>query len=194
MATVNQEFQSAPAGRRVVAQMFFGFGAMLVAFVFAVGIAYHRQRGHPLFSTEWILSLFFPFLGILLALPAFLRERARIAQFRIEENVLVLGKERFPLEGLVEVARDPQVLRRARRAFAGQAVIRRLRAPGTSNGQGKFCSIIGTFKSERLGKFYAFLSGTENAVVLRWPDKAVAVSPADAEFFIYMARSAAGLR
>jgi hypothetical protein len=192
MATVNQEFQSAPAGRRVMAQMFFGFVAMLVGFVFAVGIAYHRRR--PVSSTDWVLSLCFPFMAILLAVPAFLRERARIAQFRIEENVLVLGKERFPLEGLVEVARDPLVLRKARRTLTGQAVIRKLRAPGTSNGQGKFCSIIGTFRSQRLGKFYAFLSGTENAVVLRWPDKAVAVSPVDTEFFIYMARSAAGLR
>jgi len=55
-------------------------------------------------------------------------------------------------------------------------------------------SIRGSFRSKRLGKFYAFVTDTEKAVVLRWPDKAVAVSPMDTEFFIHMARSAGGLR
>jgi hypothetical protein len=38
------------------------------------------------------------------------------------------------------------------------------------------------------------MTDSDHAVVLRWPDKVVAVSPADTEFFIYSARAAAGLR
>ncbi|HEY5079215.1 MAG TPA: PH domain-containing protein, partial [Opitutaceae bacterium] len=70
----------------------------------------------------------------------------------------------------------------------------RIMGLGRRNVSGKLASIQGTFKSKKLGKFYAFLTGTENAVVIRWPDKSVAVSPADTEFFIYMVRSGAGLR
>ena len=38
------------------------------------------------------------------------------------------------------------------------------------------------------------MTGTEYAVIVRWPDKVVAVSPADTEFFIFSAQKAAGLR
>jgi hypothetical protein len=61
-------------------------------------------------------------------------------------------------------------------------------------GNGGLGAIRGRFKSKRIGKFDAFLTDTDHAVVLRWPDKTVAVSPADPEFFILIARSAAGLR
>ena len=61
-------------------------------------------------------------------------------------------------------------------------------------GNGGLGAIRGRYWSKRLGKFDAFLTGSENAVVLRWPDKVVAVSPADTEFFIYSARAAAGLK
>ena len=52
----------------------------------------------------------------------------------------------------------------------------------------------GYCKSKRMGKFYRFLTNPEKAVVLRWPDNVVAVSPADPEFFMLMSRKAAGLQ
>jgi hypothetical protein len=76
------------------------------------------------------------------------------------------------------VTRDREVLHRARKIW----------------GNGGLGAIRGRFKSKRIGKFDAFLTDTDHAVVLRWPDKTVAVSPADPEFFILIARSAAGLR
>ena len=178
MATVNQEFQSAPIGRRVIVTAIACFAVLLVMgvfnFFFAQGHYSHRSSD-PIVG---VVAPLFPMVGLLIAVPAFFIERARTSRFRIEENCLVLGRRRFPLEGLVEVDRDPDVLRRARKLW----------------GNGGMGSIRGRFRNKRIGDFYAFLTCTENAVVLRWPDKAVAVSPEDPEFFILSARSAGGLR
>jgi hypothetical protein len=193
MAKVTQEFQSAPMGRRVVFQMVLGIGGACVAFAVGIIVAFERHARH--YSRGDLMALFIgPFLAIALAVPAFLRERSRVSKIRIEENVLVLGKQSYPLEGLVSAERDSDVLRGARRTIPDGITISYPFAFGKRNLPGKFSSIQGTYKSKRLGKFYAFLTGTEHAVLLRWPDRAVAVSPADTEFFIYMVRLAAGLR
>src|ERR1035438_10552840 len=110
MTSVNQDFQSAPAGRRVVVTMiavFFGlFGAIAVNAAFAFK-ALHAHSS-PANRTAAVLA---PLVGLLVVLPVFLFQRSRIARFRIEENCLVLGRKRYPLEGLVDVARDPGILR-----------------------------------------------------------------------------------
>jgi hypothetical protein len=192
MATVTQDFESAPLGRRVVLQMIFGIGTACMASVIGAVVAFQAQARHHQ-GKDWVIAFIGPVLGFVVAVPLFFMERSRVSRFRIEENILVLSKQKYPLEGLVSVERDPEVLRRARRTLRGGNSVFRSLATG-SNFSGKLSSIQGTFKSKKTGKFYAFLTGTENAVVLRWPDKAVAVSPADPEFFIYMVRSAAGLR
>ncbi|HXQ79931.1 MAG TPA: PH domain-containing protein [Opitutaceae bacterium] len=177
MATVNQEFESAPMGRRVVATMVFILAiissAVAVNFVFAFKAlqTHATQMGRT-------LVVLTPLAGLLIALPLFFIRRSRAARFRIEENYLVLGRKRFPLEGMVEIARDPDVLRWAFRI----------------RGEGGLGAIQGRYWSKRVGKFDAFMTDTEKAVVLRWPDRVVAVSPADTAFFIMCARSAAGLK
>ena len=103
--------------------------------------------------------------------------RATTARFSIEDNVLVFAKKRYPLQGVVSVDRDPEILRGAVRLM----------------GNGGLGAIRGRFWSKRIGKFEAFMTGTENAVVVRWPDRVVAVSPSDTEFFISCVRSAAKL-
>jgi hypothetical protein len=175
MATVNQVFQSAPMGRRVYFSIIFAVGILLVIFAVNFYVAFHKIQHVPV-SARFIQGLA-PLAPIFILLLTFLFERSKTSQFWIANNVLILGKKRYPLEGLVDVARDPQVLRRAIRKF----------------GNGGIGSIRGRFWSKRLGSFETFLTGTENAVLLRWPDKIVAVSPADTEFFIYSARAAAGL-
>jgi hypothetical protein len=176
MATVNQTFQSAPIGRRVFFSMIFAVGVLVIIFAVNLYVAFHKITHAPV-SARFIQGLV-PLVPIFILLVTFLFERSKIAQFSIEDNVLVLGKKRHPLVGLVEVAKDPKVLRRAIKKF----------------GNGGIGSIRGKFWSKRLGTFEAFLTDTENAVLLRWPDKLVAVSPADSEFFIYSARAAAGLK
>lgn len=177
MAIVNQVFPSAPMGRRVIAPMV-GVAAVLFAGIaFNALVVARHMPGRASLAEKGVVSLA-PIVGLLITVPIFLYERSVTSQFSIEENCLVLGRKRFPLEGLVEASRDPNILRWAVKRHAN----------------GGLGAIRGRFWSKRVGSFYAFLTGTENAVVLRWPDKVVAVSPADPDFFIYSARSAAGLK
>jgi len=177
MTEVNQEFQSAPAGRQVI-------GTMIVIFVIIFGgvavnlaFAFKALKAHPSPASHAVVVLT-PLVGLLVLLPVFLIQRSRIEKFRIEENCLVLGRRRYPLEGLVEVARDPGIMRWAFKIA----------------GNGGLGAIRGRFWSKRVGKFEAFLTDAEKAVVLRWPGRVIAVSPEDPEFFIMCARSASGLK
>jgi hypothetical protein len=182
MASVNQEFESAPMGGCIYRQMVGGFVVMVLAFAIGSTAAITTHHGHTA-SVDWIALAFGPLFGLAIAIPAYLKERSRVARFRIDENCLVLGKERFPLSGVVEITRDPEILRGARKVFGGGALFRRR---GMTDGFRGYC------KSKRIGRFYRFLTNTDNAVVLKWPDNIVAVSPADPEFFILMARKASG--
>lgn len=177
MATITQEFASAPMGKRVIGPTVMTFSVLLVVLLFNIvfSIAGLSRNTKP---TDRVAVAVAPLVGLLVTLPLFLYERSKVARFRIDENCLVLGTKRFPLQGVVEVRRDPEVMRWSIKLFAN----------------GGLGSLRGSFRSKRIGKFYAFMTGTENAVVLRWPDKTIAVSPADPEFFMLSVRSAAGLR
>jgi Bacterial PH domain len=177
MAEVNETFHSAPMGRKLI----WGLGGVVTVIIVSVmitgGRAIQKLPPHSPVATK-MLSTVAPLLGAAVTFGLFLRERAKVSQFRVEKDELVLGKKRFPLQGLVSVERDPEVLKGALKLW----------------GNGGLGSIRGHFTSKRLGKFETFLTGTENAVVLRWPDKVLAVSPADPEFFILSVQKAASLR
>jgi hypothetical protein len=176
MAIINQTFPSAPMGRRIMLTGVLVFGLLVIVFVGNLYAVMTRMRdlGSP---GSRILQSSAPVFPLVFAMLSFGFERFRTSQIKIENNVLVLGRKRYPLEGLSEAVQDSDVLRNARRQMA-------------NGGMG---AIRGKFRSARLGSFEAFLTDPERAVVLKWPDKVVAVSPADPEFFIYSARSAAGL-
>jgi hypothetical protein len=176
MTTVNQVFQQAPAGRRIFYSTMFAFAVLLVVLVanFYFSEIRYDTRAAP--GARLIRALA-PLIAPIFVVPMFLFERSRISRFSIEENVLVLGKKRYPLQGLLEVAPDTRILSGAIKKFG-------------NDGLG---AIRGSYWSRRLGSFYAFLTDTQKALVLRWPDKTVAVSPADPEFFIYSVRAASGL-
>ncbi len=176
MVPVNAQFSSAPLGRRVIWAAATVMTAVTVAAIFGIVAVTHGLRGRVDPAVR-ILTICAPFLGILIVVPTFLIERARTASFRIEDNVLVLGSKRYPLASLTEVTRDPTVLKGALRIM----------------GNGGLGSIRGRFWSRRMGRFEAFLTDPELAVALRWRDRTVVVSPADPEFFIHSARSAAAL-
>lgn len=176
MATVTQEFESAPMGKRVLYPTIMAFGVISVGFLFNIGLASLGLANKP--PMDRVIVALTPLLGFAIILPIFLFERSKVARFRIDDNCLVLGLKRFPLEGATSVERDPEVMCWAIKIIAN----------------GGLGSLRGSFRSKRMGKFYAFLTGTENAVVIKWPDKTVAVSPMDTEFFILSAKSAAGLR
>ncbi len=84
---------------------------------------------------------------------------------------------RFPLEGLKDVTPDREALRGARKIIGNDG----LRA------------ISGRFRSKRLGRFHAYVTDGERAVVLRWPDRCVVISPDQHSLFIETVRKRAGL-
>jgi hypothetical protein len=161
-------------GRRVIRGMIAGMSAIVIAAIVDGTVVARRL---PAASPSRLLLFAAPFVSLLFIVPVFLVSRATTARFSIEDNVLVFAKKRYPLEGVVSVDRDPEILKRAVRLM----------------GNGGLGAIRGRFWSKRVGRFEAFMTGTENAVVVRWPDRVVAVSPADTEFFITCVRSAANL-
>ena len=177
MASVNQEFPSAPMGGRLIRVAV--LSAALLVVIASVGtwisFRYARPDMKTLMGSSAGGGILF---ALVMMVPIFLFERSKVARFAIRDNCLVLAGKSYPLQGLVEVARDPEIMRRAVKVM----------------GNGGLGAIRGRYWSKRVGTFHAFLSSPENAVVLRWPDRVVAVSPADAEFFMICARSAAGLR
>ena len=69
---------------------------------------------------------------------------------------------RLPLAGLVAVETDREALRGAWKIFG-------------NDGLGAYA---GRFWSRKLGRFRAYVSDPNCAVLLRWPDRCLVVSPA----------------
>jgi hypothetical protein len=178
MPTVNQVFQSAPTGRRFVLSM--AVSLTLIAIVLAaqviVFVQIRSRHPEPVSDLMWMIAA--PVGTLVIVSAKLYHDRAQVVRFKIEDSVLVIGKKRYPLAGAVNIDRDPDILRSA------------FKIPG-NGGTGAF---RGRYWSRRVGKFDAYLTGDENAVVVRWPDRVVAVSPADTEFFVLAARAAAGIR
>jgi|HubBroStandDraft_1064217.scaffolds.fasta_scaffold398979_1 PH (Pleckstrin Homology) domain-containing protein len=164
-------------GRRVLVSTIMPLAALVMAFGANFYFVVMKIPPHSAPGLRVLLALA-PLVPLLFIARHYLFRRPLDLPFSIDGGNLILGEESISLQGLTDVSRDPEVLRRAMRRFDG----------------GRLGSIRGQFWSKRLGNFEAFLTDTENAVVLRWPDKVVAVSPADPEFFIHAARAAAGLR
>jgi hypothetical protein len=178
MPTITQEFESAPMGARVV-RMTLGFVLfMSVVALVESGVAFHNFHTHPVPTKKLWPASGAAAIALSVLVIKFRCDRVSTARFRIEDNVLVLAKKRYPLAGLTDVVRNPDVMRWAFKV----------------KGNGGLGAIRGRYWSKRLGKFDAFLTGTENAVVLSWPTNKVAVSPNDTEFFIHTVRKAADLR
>jgi hypothetical protein len=178
MPSLTQEFESAPMGARVVRMTLFFVVTMSMIALVESGVVFHNFGRHPVSAKQLWPASGAAAIALTVLVVKFRCDRLATARFRIEDNVLVLAKKRYPLAGLTNVARDPQVMRWAAKV----------------RGNGGLGAIRGRYWSKRLGKFDAFLTGTENAVVLTWPSNKVAVSPNDTEFFIHTVRKAADLK
>jgi hypothetical protein len=85
---------------------------------------------------------------------------------------------RFALAGLVSAEADRTALAGARKRLG-------------NDGLG---AVSGTFRSQRLGEFEACVTDAARAVVLRWPDHVLVVSPDRPGDFVDAIRERAGLR
>ena len=86
-------------------------------------------------------------------------------------------RTRIPLAGLEAVEADPALLRGSLRLM----------------GNGGFFSITGWFWNRRLGRYRLFANDGRLAVLLRFPDRRVVVTPGDPGRFAAAVREAAGL-
>ena len=85
----------------------------------------------------------------------------------------LLWRTGVPLGGLKSVAFDPSALRRSIKTF----------------GNGGLFSFTGYFRSTELGSFRAFMTDRSRAVVLRFTDSVIVVSPDRPEDFVAAVRS-----
>ena len=119
------------------------------------------------------------FLAIAIVLPvhALIWYSTRVRCYRLAGDELVVERPfrsvRLPLAGLKEATHD-------RDAMRGAWKIRGNKGLGTTTGR---------FWSRRLGRFDAYLSDREHAVVLRWPGRCVVISPEQHSRFIETMRA-----
>ena len=141
----------------------------------AAPVLLQRERRPP----PWPV-FFLP--GIAPAVVAALWFSARIRRYRLVGGELQiempLRTVRFPLEELNDVTPDREALRGARKIVG-------------NNGLG---SINGRFRSKHLGPFRAYVTDRDHAVVLRWPDRCLVISPQQPSLFVETVRQRAGLR
>ncbi len=102
------------------------------------------------------------------------RYRLTAAELQVHRPLLIM---RFPLEGLQEVIPDRDALRGALKIVGNDGV----------------GAISGRYRSQRLGRFHAYVTDRDHAVVLRWPDRSLVVSPDQTAWFIETVRRRAGL-
>lgn len=132
------------------------------------------------------LAIFFLSAGLTVAAVILVLVLALAAWFAIvgyvveTDAVIVrrpLSQVRLPLDGLESVEADPAAMRWALRTF----------------GIGGPFAFVGHYRSGRLGAFTAYATDRKRAVVLRWPSRAVVVTPDDPETFVAAVAAAADL-
>ncbi|SDJ54898.1 PH domain-containing protein [Microbulbifer yueqingensis] len=88
-----------------------------------------------------------------------------IRGYAIDDNALYilrpLWKTRISLEGLIEVKPDPEAMRASIRVFGNSGLF----------------GYIGLFRNEKTGPYRAFATDQQKAVVMRYPDRTVVVTP-----------------
>jgi hypothetical protein len=167
------EFAPAPLGARGRITTSIVAATVLIALA-VVTVLMLTQRPPP----PWPVFLA---IGVTLPVQAVIWYGTRVRRYRLREDELMVERAfrtvRLPLAGLKDAAPD-------RDAMRGAWKIRGNKGLGT---------ISGRFRSKRLGRFDAYLSDAEHAVVLRWPDRCVVISPEQHFFFIETVRKRAGL-
>ena len=167
------EFAPAPIGTRVRMMTLLSIVSAVVITAVVPVLMLQERRPPP-----WPVFLM---TGIAPAVVAAIWFTARIRRYRVVEAVLQVELPfrtvRFPLEGLNDVTPDREALRGARKIIGNDG----LRA------------ISGRFRSRHLGAFRAYVTDAEHAVVLRWPDRCVVISPDQHSWFVETVRKRAGL-
>jgi hypothetical protein len=167
---------AAPVGRRVrlvtiITVVIIG-GGVLAGIVFTLAS----------FPAAWPLN--HVLIGALVAVAAtgLVAWFSQISRYRLtRDELLVVRRNRetpFPLERLAEATVDPDAMRWSIKI----------------NGNDGLGAITGSYWNRRLGRYRALVTDRRRAVVLRWPDRCLVVSPDRPDEFVRAVRARAGLR
>ena len=160
----DREFASAPLGGRV--RLMTWLTVVLLVIIDAVIIAGLLLERRPPPWPVWPILLSTPAIVVVIWYGALVRRyRLLGGEIVIERAWLTM---RLPLAGLVAVETDREALRGAWKIFG-------------NDGLGAYA---GRFRSRKLGRFRAYVSDPACAVVLRWPDRCLVVSPAQPGEFV----------
>ena len=166
-------FEPAPAGSRVRLATVLTLAVVVIAMAATTAAMVHERRPPP-----WPAFLAAPVVVLALAVSWF---GARVRRYRLTADGLRVERAfqtvRFTLAGLESAVSDRGALQGARKI----------------SGNDGLGAVAGRFRSKRLGRFRAYLTDAEHAVVLRWPDRCLVISPQQHSLFIESVRKRAGL-
>ena len=146
--------------------------------VLLLGLALAGLSLGPRQSLIWRMAMVGAPLVVLVGALLFMVRGYVLTESRIEVRRLGWSTV-LPLAGLAAVNGEPQGLRGSLRLF----------------GNGGLFAISGWFWNRRIGRFRAYATDPERAVLLRYRDgKKVVVTPHDVQHFIVRVRNLAGLR
>jgi hypothetical protein len=166
-------YEPASPGTRVRVATLLAFVVVVLSLA-TVSVAMLRERQ----PAPW--PVFFLPPGILV-LFVVIWHGARVRRYRLTADDLQVERAfqtvRSALAGLQSVTSDPLAIRGA------------LKVAG-NDGLG---AVAGRFRSKHLGPFRAYVTDAEHAVVLRWPDRCLVISPQQHSLFVETVRKRAGL-
>lgn len=166
----------APVGQRVRLATRLCFVLLGVVAVADMGLALWLRR---LPRGVWSLGLVPLILAVILVPVTLL---AQIRGYRLTRDELVVlrrnRENRFALAGLQSADVDREAMAWSIKVFG-------------NDGLG---AITGRYRNKRLGAYQALVTDRERAVVLRWPDRCLVVSPERPEEFAAEIRRRAGVR
>ena len=174
---IERQFFGAPWGAKIWAMTALGCGVIVIA-----GVALATVL---LAAGDIVPQAYHYFLYLMLAVVMFVPVGAAIFMVRgyiVEESKLVIRRlgwnSTIPLRDLRQVEYAPG-------AIAG--------FPRKVFGNDGMFSMVGWFRNKRLGTFRAYVTKPQNAVVLRFENRTVVVTPDRPEEFVDAVKQAAGL-
>ena len=154
----DRDFAPAPLGGRVRLVTWLSLAAFVGMFI-VIGVLLLQERHPPLWPV-WPSLLIGPVSVGAIWYGALVRRYRLLGDEVVVERAWLTA--RLPLAGLIAVESDREALRGAWKLWG-------------NDGLGAYA---GRFRSKKLGNFRAYVSDPECAVVLRWPDRCLVVSPA----------------
>lgn len=139
-------------------------GLTTLSILILVGLVVLAIAMGPAGNTAWVAALLIPTILALAAASYF-----TIRRYEITPHALLVKRlgwtTRVDLQDLESVQADPLALSEARRAF----------------GEGRLSLFFNTYDNPRLGRLETYGRQKSQAVVLRFPERTVVVTPSDPE-------------